>query len=309
MSKANCPITGLRYIAVAVENFDETLAFYTQLWGLEAVSVEPNGLAYLASPTDRAAFILRLRKADAKRVDLAAFSCGSAGEIDGLFQRMAEAGVMIDRVPGPLSSPGGGYGLRFFDCDGRLIEVSADVAHRTPGGTTMRGVPLSLSHIVFNTVDIKKTLAFYENILGLKLSDWLADFMCFVRCATSQHHIVAFSQAPHFALNHVAYEVGSIDAQMRGTGRLIRAGHKLIWGPGRHGAGDNTFSYFLDPAGNICEFTTEMEEVDDATWSVRRFETTDEAQEQWGTGGLVTDNMIPVMFNSPDAGLWQSAPV
>ena len=308
MSKANCPITGLRYIAVAVENFDETLAFYTNLWGLEAVGVEP-GLAYLASPTDRAAYILRLRQADVKRVDLLAFSSASSGDVDGLFHRLTEAGVMIDRAPGALTSPGGGYGLRFFDCDGRLIEVSADVAERTPNGTTMRGVPLSLSHIVLNTADINKTLAFYEDVVGLKLTDWLAEFMCFLRCSTTQHHIIALSQAPHVALNHVAYEVESIDAQMRGTGRLMRAGHRVIWGPGRHGAGDNTFSYFMDPAGNICEFTAEMEDVDDVSWSVRRFETTPEAQEQWGTGGLVTDNMIPAMFNTPDAGLWQSAPV
>ena len=37
---------------------------------------------------------------------------------------------------------------------------------------------------------------------------------------------------------------------MRGTGRLLRAGVEKVWGPGRHMAGNNTFSYFLDPHGN-----------------------------------------------------------
>jgi catechol 2,3-dioxygenase-like lactoylglutathione lyase family enzyme len=308
MPHTECPIAGLRYIALAVENFDETLAFYSGLWGLEVVAAEA-GLAYLASPADPAAYILRLRQAEAKRVDLAGLSCPDAAAVDALATRLRDADVRIDQAPAPLTSPGGGYGLRFFDCDGRLIEVSADVAERTPTGSRLKGIPLGLSHIVFNTTDILKTKSFYEDVVGLKLSDWLEDFMCFLRCATTQHHIVALASGPHVALNHVAYEVGSIDAQMRGTGRMMRAGHKVIWGPGRHGAGDNTFSYFLDPAGNICEYTTEMEHVDDATWSVRRFETTPEAQEQWGTGGLVTDGMIPAMFNSPDAGLWQSSPV
>lgn len=308
MASENCLISGLRYIALAVPNFEETLDFYTKLWGLEVVASEA-GLAYLASPTDPAAYILRLRKSDAKRVDLGGLACATRADVDALATRLTAAGAKIDQMPGTLSSPGGGYGLRFFDCDGRLIEASADVASRKPTGSELRGIPLGLSHIVFNTTDILKTKSFYEEAVGLKLSDWLEDFMCFLRCSSTQHHILALAAGPHVALNHVAYEVGSIDAQMRGTGRLMRAGMKVIWGPGRHGAGDNTFSYFLDPAGNICEYTTEMEEVDEANWIVRKFEATENAQEQWGTGGLVTDAMIPAMFNTPDAGLFQSSPV
>ena len=50
-----------------------------------------------------------------------------------------------------------------------------------------------------------------------------------------------------------------IDEYMRGTGRLLRAGVEKVWGPGRHMAGNNTFSYFLDPHGNTVEYTTELE--------------------------------------------------
>ena len=57
-----------------------------------------------------------------------------------------------------------------------------------------------------------------------------------------------------------------IDEYMRGTGRLLRAGVEKIWGPGRHMAGNNTFSYFLDPHGNTVEYTTELEQVDEDTW-------------------------------------------
>ena len=53
---------------------------------------------------------------------------------------------------------------------------------------------------------------------------------------------------------------------MRGTGRLLRAGVEKIWGPGRHLAGNNTFSYFLDPHGNTVEYTTALEQVDEDTW-------------------------------------------
>jgi hypothetical protein len=43
--------------------------------------------------------------------------------------------------------------------------------------------------------------------------------------------------------------VSGTDEYMRGTGRLLRADVEKVWGPGWHLAGNNTFSYFLDPHG------------------------------------------------------------
>ena len=57
-----------------------------------------------------------------------------------------------------------------------------------------------------------------------------------------------------------------LDEYMRGTGRVMRAGIKKIWGPGRHNAGNNTFSYFLDPSGNTMEYTTELEKIETDPW-------------------------------------------
>ena len=37
----------------------------------------------------------------------------------------------------------------------------------------------------------------------------------------------------------------------------------LVWGPGRHGAGDNLFAYYVDPAGFLIECSAEMEVIDD----------------------------------------------
>lgn len=308
MSKHTSPISGLRHVALAVEGYETVVDFYSRLWGLELVA-GGDGLAYLGSPIGAERYLLRIRKDAGKRVDLVSFACTSRAEVDALAARLARANVRIDRQPAELATPGGGYGVRFFDVDGRLIEVSADVVDRAPRARKPgEAVPSGLSHVVFNTTNIDVTRAFYEEHLGLRLSDWLEDFMCFLRCGT-QHHILALARGPHVSLNHVSYEMGGIDAYMRATGRLVRAGCKPIWGPGRHGAGDNTFSYFLDPAGNIAEFTTEMETVNEADWIVRRFAATPEAQDQWGTAGLVTDAMIPAMFNAPDRGLWVTAPV
>jgi hypothetical protein len=41
----------------------------------------------------------------------------------------------------------------------------------------------------------------------------------------------------------------------------------------------------------------------------RTFTASPEQADQWGTGGLITEAMIPAMFNEPDKGLWTPAPV
>ena len=301
-------ISGLRYVGLGVENFEESVSFYTELWGL-TVAAKRDGVAWLASPRDPEAYLLRLRKAEEKRLDLVGLAAASRADVDSLAAQLKASSVQIDREPSTLSSPGGGYGFRFFDCDGRLVEVSADVSERHIGNIANPAAPINLSHVVLNCTDIGPTREFYETHLSLKISDWLEDRMCFLRCGNGKHHILALATGPHVSLNHVAYDVGTIDAQMRCAGRLKRAEQKMIWGPGRHFIGNNTFTYFVDPAGNVCEFTCELEDVDDASWEPRTVGMAPQFQDQWGTGGLVTDGMIPAQFNTPDKGLWQSSPV
>ena len=77
------------------------------------------------------------------------------------------------------------------------------------------------------------------------------------------HHTLAFADADNDALNHVAFVMPTLDAVMRGGGRMKDAGHPIEWGPGRHGPGDNAFNYFIDPFGLVIEYTAEVQQIDD----------------------------------------------
>ena len=48
-----------------------------------------------------------------------------------------------------------------------------------------------------------------------------------------------------------------------GIGRLRDAGFPPVWGPGRHGPGNNVFGYFIGPHGGVIEYTAEVEEIGD----------------------------------------------
>ena len=55
--------------------------------------------------------------------------------------------------------------------------------------------PRKLGHLVLAVRDIQKSVAFYTEVLGLEVSDWISDQMCFLRSG-SDHHDLALSQIP-----------------------------------------------------------------------------------------------------------------
>lgn len=304
------PITRVRHVGIAVPNYAESREFYLNKWGLEIVE-EDSDVAFFGTPAHPEQYIVRVRKSAEKRLDLISFAVDNASDVDALAERLAVDGaVKLEREPGQLDTPGGGYGFRFFDPDGRLLEVSSGVAQREYRALEpSESIPQKLSHVVINSTNVTATKTFYEQHLGFKLSDWLEDKMCFMR-VRSDHHILAIGQGPHVSLNHMSFEMRGIDEFMRGTGRMMRAGTDPIWGPGRHSAGDNTFSYFRDPTGNVVEYTTELETIaDDEAWEPRTFSTAPEQADQWGTGGSMLEEMVPAMLNEPDKGLWTPSPM
>jgi catechol 2,3-dioxygenase-like lactoylglutathione lyase family enzyme len=299
-------ITHIRHVDLAVPDYDNQRDFYTNHWGLTPMVEEP-GLTFLAAEGSPEQYVVRLRKDAQKRMELWAFGAKDAAAVDTLAERLGQGGVQLVNEPGKLDTPGGGYGFRFFDVEGRTVEISADVAVRQHRKIEEKeSIPVRLSHLVINSPNPERTVAFYERHLGFALSDTLSSphmgaLMWFLRCSSS-HHSIAIARCPHVSLHHASFEMRGLDEYMRGTGRLLRAGVEKIWGPGRHLAGNNTFSYFLDPLGNTVEYTTELEEIDEDTWHPHLYDLSDpEVADQWGTANQMNEFVAKRSFNDPDA--------
>ena len=314
-------VTSLRHVDVAVPDFDETVDFYGGVWGLKRVDGDKD-VAFLAAEGSDEQFIYRVRKADEKRLDLIAFGADSPEDVDELAAGLANAGVRFVSEPGSMQTPGGGYGFRFFDPDGRVVEISAGVEKRETRDVALReGIPVAINHVVVNSPNRKAVETFYAESLGFKLSDWIP-FMGFYRC-NANHHSLAIADGEAATLNHVAFEVKSIDDMMRGSGRVLKDGRaRIMMGPGRHSAGDNTFYYFFDPQGNVSEYTAEVEQVtDENAWTPREHPPID----MWGTAQMPgrpagasgppparqaqAADLPPTRPRQPDAGLWVAPPI
>ncbi len=122
-----------------------------------------------------------------------------------------------------------------------------------------------------------------------RVSDWLGDFMCFLRCNDAHHRIAMLPGPP--CLNHVAYDM--LERRRHDARRQPAAARRAStcsWGPGRHTAGNNTFSYFITPNGFAVEYTAELEEVDEATGSRR---STSPGRGSWTSGASATAGRRP----------------
>ncbi|MEO6338704.1 MAG: VOC family protein [Caulobacteraceae bacterium] len=293
-------VSEIRYVGYAVPDLELERAFYRDKWGLREVA-EQDGMVYFAAHGLDELYVVRLRQDAQQRVDVIAFAAPSRADVDGLHERVAAAGCRMISAPHEMESFGGGYGFRFFSHDGLTFEISSDVA-KGPARAMQRweGIPEKISHIVLHSPNHKATVQFFIDVLGFKLSDWLGDFMAFLRC-NEWHHRVAVLPGPP-CLNHVAYDMHGVDDMLRGIGRLKGEGVDIVWGPGRHTAGDNTFSYFTTPHGFAVEYTAELERVDDATWQPKVYPPTPQIMDQWGiaVGGPQT-----MPHPAPDAGLFQ----
>ncbi len=297
-------VTEIRYVGYAVTDLEVERAFYADSWGLEQVPSD-DGLLYFKAQGHDEHHVVRLRPADMKQIDVIALAAASRSDVDALHERVMAAGCQPIFAPYALTAPGGGYGFRFFSPDGLPFEISSDVA-RGSSREMVRwdGVPQKISHIVLHSPDHKVMVKFFVDVLGFRVSDWLGDFMCFLRC-NSAHHRIALLPGPA-CLNHVAYDMLTVDDMMRGISRLRKMGTDIRWGPGRHTAGNNTFSYFTTPNGFAVEYTSELEEVDFEHHVDKVHVPGPQVMDQWGVGVGGPQTMPHA---APDPGLFKAAGV
>ena len=295
-------VTDLQYVALAVPDIAAESDFFRDVWKLEPAG-EQDDMVYLAAAGSAHPYVIRLRQDDVRKTDLIGYSAASRADVDALYGQVQASGARIISAPGDAAGPAGGYAFRAFDPDGHAFEVVAESRQRevTEVPPAM-AVPLRISHVVLHSPAHKALEQWYREVLGFRLSDWLGDFMVFLRCNPAHHRLAILPGPP--ALNHIAFDVASVDALMRGLARMNGAGIELQWGPGRHTAGNNTFTYYTTPNGNTVEYTSDLEEVDEETWQPKVHTPGLETMDQWGTGRIIPGNK-PHAEMAPDPALWQ----
>ncbi|HXE18664.1 VOC family protein [Castellaniella sp. UC4442_H9] len=145
----------------------------------------------------------------------------------------------------------------------RIFPPESSTRGRSPHRNQIWTVqPRRLSHILLFSPDVDLGLAFYENVLGLRLSDRSGSIIAFIHTPHgSDHHLIAIAKSGGYGLHHCSWDVASIDDVGLGSQQMANAGHPRGWGLGRHVLGSNYFRYVRDPWGGYAEYSFDIDYV------------------------------------------------
>ncbi|MDB5964401.1 MAG: Metapyrocatechase [Polaromonas sp.] len=122
--------------------------------------------------------------------------------------------------------------------------------------------PRRLSHALMFSPDVLGAIKFFEDVLGLRLSDRSDDIVAFLHGVHgSDHHLVALAKSNGAGLHHASWDVGNIDEVGLGMEQMLAGGYTRGWGVGRHVLGSNYFYYARDPWGSHFEYSYDIDFV------------------------------------------------
>ena len=161
--------------------------------------------------------------------------------------------------------------IEFNDPDGHALALSYGFEiDKDPVRCTRDLSVLRLGHVLLTVADTQRSHDFYTGVLGFRLSDWIniddSIRLCFLRC-NERHHSMAFApcmpgKSPR--LQHVMFEVESLDDVMRSYHYLRIRKAPIGMGPGRHINCQTVHVYVQTPGGFAVEFGWGQRRLDDS---------------------------------------------
>jgi catechol 2,3-dioxygenase-like lactoylglutathione lyase family enzyme len=265
---------GLLSVTMGVSNVAETAAYYTDF------GLAPSGDGWF-STTD-AGRQLRIEYAPTRRLVELRVAADDADDLGRIAASLASLGVAAAHADGAVQTTEPATGTRVrVEVAPRLRQdrVPATAYNgpgraerqndRAPGfGRPDRVRPRKLGHAVLGSTDPERSMAFFIDGLGFKISDRVKGAGAFMRCSTDHHNVLVLG-APVSFLHHTSWQVDDVDDVGRGAHAMLEGSpQRHVWGLGRHYAGSNFFWYLKDPAGNFSEYYSDMDcIVDDQLWT------------------------------------------
>ena len=162
-------------------------------------------------------------------------------------------------------------GVAFTDPDGTMIHLVIPEQDRKPQSSRSGIAPLRLGHVAWSTPDPFATRTFYEEKLGFRWSDTIEDLFVFLRHGADHHSLNLVRNEHPGVIQHIAFELRDWAHVQNSSEELAMHRIPVEWGPGRHGAGSNVFTYHKSPLC-IVELYVEMDRMshpDQGFWDPR----------------------------------------
>ncbi len=243
----------LHHLCFESPNPEKLSDFYGKIMQMEPQSIGDN--AWLCSGKNRQILIKEGMK---NRLEFAAFSCRDEEGLNLLKERVKKEGIEVINLQPDLFQ---NDAISIVDQDGH--NISFGLSKPNMNAESVLNGPLQ--HLTFSTLNVEKFVDFYVGKLGFCISDRVLHSngnlaTCFVR-SNHEHHTVACFKSDRIGVDHHSYEAGEWNAIRDWCDHFASMNIELMWGPGRHGPGNNLFVFVEDPDGNWIEISAELEVI------------------------------------------------
>ena len=202
---------------------------------------------------------LLITTGQAKKLGFTAFACRDRDGLAELKARAAAEQLAIQPSPSRLF---GDEAFAVADPDGNIVVFG--LGRQEPPRPGLRG---PIQHMTLATHSVEAIEAFYAGKLGFLVSDRVVKpdgtvSTCFMR-SNHEHHTLACFLSAEPGIDHHSYEAGEWGVMKDWCDRMGGNEVPIMWGPGRHGPGNNLFIFVVDPDGNWIEISGELEVIYD----------------------------------------------
>ena len=260
-------LADIRYVRLGTEDLDRAVAFATELVGLELVARE-NGCAYLRGD-DRDHNICYFD--GDPRDNTLAFELLTRAELDAAATELGQAGVTVHHGTGSQCAERRVMDfIGFNDPTGNRIELVLRPFHSGKRYFPSRDAGIDqFSHVGLKTSDAPRDEAFWTTHFNIRANDWIgtAALLSF----DEVHHRIALFPSAQSGIQHINFQVESIDDIMRSYYLLRERQVKIVFGPGRHATSGAQFLYFEGPDGMVYEYSHGVKLIEDPNYRPRQF--------------------------------------
>jgi 2,3-dihydroxybiphenyl 1,2-dioxygenase len=262
----------LGYVGFGASSLQTWREYATQLLGFAVADATRNTLALRMDERQQRVIV---EAGDGPPVRFLGWEVDDAAALDAIAARVEAAGIAVTRGPRALADERHVADLvALTDPLGHRVELfhgaHTAAAPFAPGRNIsgFRTGALGLGHVVFNVERIDETAAFYEQVLGFRVSDFYSKpFSARFYHVNQRHHSLAFVQTGTTALHHLMLELWSFDDVGQGLDLALAEEGRLAVSLGRHCGDYMTSFYTWTPSGFMVEYGWGGRCIDPAAWT------------------------------------------
>jgi catechol 2,3-dioxygenase len=269
MTEPSYDVAHLGHVELYSDRFDESLDFFTRVYGLTESGREGDSV-YLRAYDDYEFHTLKLTRHHTTGVGHIGYRAASPEALARRVKIIEEMGCGIGWVDGDM---GHGRAYQFKDPDGHIFELYFDtveyiapdeeksalknIAQRYHG----RGVsPRRLDHLNLLAADVSAIRDFMTKALGSRVTEQiLLDNGRLGGCwftINNKTYDIAYTEdhgGGHARFHHVTYAVDQREDVLRAADIFLENGVHIETGPHKHAVQGTFFLYVWEPAGNRVE--------------------------------------------------------